>query len=423
MAIQHVRLINGLTVLFVPRAGTDTTTAMAVVGLGSRAESAAVSGISHFIEHMTFKGTVRRPTTSHISQELDGVGADYNAYTSREWTGYYIKTDTSHLPLALDVLSDILFCSVDSAEHIKSEKGVIVEEIRMYQDNPLLYVEDVVEQLVFGRHPLGRDIAGTAATVRGLTRVQIQQFRQRYYQPRDMILVVAGKLPNATRALVRRTFGQKIPHCAKPTRPQTFHSTQAKPRQRIVYRKTDQVQAAFAWPAVSRTNAKVYAATILGVILGGTMSSRLFITVRDREGLAYSIRARHTPFADTGIFTIQGGFAADHWQQAFKSIRREVDLLCADGISGAELERAKEFLRGKIAIDLEDSAQMADWYGKMQLLMGKIMTPAEYLEKISAVTVADVTKIARIIFNHRRINCAVIGPVRTSATVNPWQKR
>ncbi|MEK7139299.1 MAG: pitrilysin family protein, partial [Patescibacteria group bacterium] len=252
MSHRLTTLRNGLRLVTVPRAGTNTVTVFVLVKVGSRYETASGNGVSHFIEHLMFKGTTRRPTTEDISQELDAVGADYNAFTSKDWTGYYIKVSARHAALAVDVLADMIWHSADSDPDIALEKGVIVEEIHMYQDNPLMYVEDLAENLTFQGHPLGRDIAGSVTTVRGLTRRQLRQFKERHYQPQNMVLVVAGKTSAVNRAFIAGAFGRRaaVKQAVKP--PAKFVRRQRSPRRQIVYRQTDQVEAAISWPGVSR---------------------------------------------------------------------------------------------------------------------------------------------------------------------------
>lgn len=404
-------LANGLKVVTVPRPGTDTVTVFVLVKVGSRYEPVAWSGISHFIEHMMFKGTTTRPTTQDISQELDAVGADYNAFTSKDWTGYYIKVSTRHAALAVDVLADMIWSSVDNEADIASEKGVIVEEIRMYQDNPMMHVEDVAEGLTFRGNALGRDIAGTVKSVRGLKRANLREFKDIHYHPDTMVLVVTGKTAGITRSLLNTAFGQHKSVRRTRPQPQKFVSTQAAPRAKIIQRPTDQVQVAITWPGVGRDHRDGPAVTLASIILGGTMSSRLFINVRDRQGLAYYIRASHTALAETGCFAIQAGFDRARWPAALASVSAEINRLADDGVSADELRRAQEFVRGKMALDLEDSAHVADWYAKQALLSKKLKSPADRLEEILAVRPADIQRVTRQFLRAKLASIAVIGPV------------
>ncbi|MBI2135620.1 insulinase family protein, partial [Candidatus Woesearchaeota archaeon] len=273
----------------------------------SRYETKVNNGISHFLEHLMFKGTTRRPTTLDISKALDSVGAEYNAYTAKDHTLYYIKLANQHTELALDLLSDMLFHSVFDPKEIERERGVIVEEINMYQDNPLMHLDTVLEMGVFGEHhPLGYDIAGPKPNITHLPRQAFFRFMQQHYRPSTMQLVIAGNVPHNTLALARRYFGNYTqPH--RRLRPKPFSQSQR--QSTIVYRHKDtqQTQLGLGLVAYPYHHPWLPAAQVLAIILGGNMSSRLFIRVRERQGLCYSIHAEASSYTDTGIFSIQAG--------------------------------------------------------------------------------------------------------------------
>ncbi|MFA5359107.1 MAG: pitrilysin family protein [Patescibacteria group bacterium] len=407
---QYV-LKNGLTVILAPRKETQTVTALLLVKAGSRYEDKDVRGISHFVEHMMFKGTKKRPSTFIISQELDSVGADYNAFTSKDHTGYYVKVNAGKKRLALELLSDMMFSSVFSAEELKREKGVIMEEMNMYQDNPIMYVEDLVEELTFSGNKLGELIIGTKKTVGSINREKILKYWQYFYQPSNMVLGLAGNFQKTDINLVKKYF-EKADNRRNKISFTPFLSSQRSAQNKILYKKTDQVQLAMSWSAYGYRDVDIYPAYLLATILGGTMSSRLFIEIREKRGLAYYIKATNNVYEDTGCFVVQAGLDKKRWREAVGLVWQEMEKIKKYGVTDEELERAKEFLRGKLAIDLEDSAHLADWYAKQKLLSGKIMEPKEKLQKILKVKASDVKRIAQNIFVKNQLNLAVIGEVK-----------
>jgi predicted Zn-dependent peptidase len=411
---------DGLRVIVVPKKDTSAVTLLVLFGVGSRYENKKISGVSHFVEHLMFKGTQRRPDTAMISKELDGVGAEYNAFTGKDHTGYYIKTDARHLALSIDMLSDMLVNSKFAAEEIQREKGVIIEEINMYEDNPMMYVEDVLEQLMFGDQPLGWSIAGWRETVNALTRQQIVDYYQEHYHPRNAVVIISGKISaGALKDLKRKLI---LPRQAKEKFPPVVIQ-QSQPAFRLLNKEAEQLQVALGFGAYSYRQAERYAASLLAIILGGNMSSRLFLSVRERQGLCYFIRCSQNIYQDTGALVIQSGLDKSRIEQALALILDELAKVKEQGVSAEELKRAKEFVRGKSTLDLEDSAALAQFFGSQELLQGKILTPAEQLKKIEAVTVKQVQKAAQEIFQKRKLNLAMIGPYQDKAKLQAIVKK
>lgn len=412
---KHV-LGNQLRLITAPLKETDAVTVLAMTKVGSRYEGASINGISHFLEHMMFKGTDKRPTALDVAKELDGVGASYNAFTSKDYTGYYVKVHWDHLALALDVMSDILWHSRFLPEEVDRERKVIAEEINMYFDNPIMMVEDLFEQLIFGKnHPLARLISGPKSVVRRLRREDIVRYFRRHYFPANMVVGIAGRFrePQAVQGVAK--LFQSASHHRVPTRFRPFRAYQRRPQVHVSFRDTEQVQLCLGYPGLPYNHRDLPALTLLTVILGGNMSSRLFISVREREGLAYSIHASRSPYHDAGTFTVQAGVDRHRLEAAIQLILAELKKVRQHGVTVEELQRAKEFLRGKFTLNLEDSEHIADFYTKQELLFGKIKTPAERLAEFKRVTRADIERVARRIFRPSLTNLALIGPFRQPA--------
>lgn len=414
------KLKNGVTMITVPVEGTEAFTVLALFPVGSRYETIKQSGMSHFIEHMMFKGTTRRPNTIDISKALDRVGAEYNAYTSRDYTGYYIKIDSSKMEMALDLLSDMLWESKLDEKELEREKGVIVEEINMYRDNPTMYVEQLFEELMYENHPLGRDIAGTEEIVRSFSQKDMAKYYKEFYQPKNLVLVLAGKIDKKINAA--KYFGKVN---AKVT-PRKYLSAKNKHKHptdiKIRFKETDQVHVALGFPAYSHDDERTFATTILNIILGGTMSSRLFTEVRERRGLAYMIRSGLNHYQDVGNLVIQAGLDKKRLTEAWEVIMAEIEKIKKVGVTEDELSMAKENIAGRIVLSLEESSAQAEWYGKQALLMKKVMTPAERLKRYNAVTLADIKKVANNIFNMKDLKVAIIGPYKNEAVVRKMLK-
>jgi predicted Zn-dependent peptidase len=413
-------LPNKLRVITVPMEGTKAITALVLFGVGSRHEALSENGISHFIEHMMFKGTQRRPTTLELSRELDAVGAEFNAYTSRDHTGYYIKVDANHSELALDMLSDMLWHSKFDSTELEREKGVIVEEINMYQDNPTMHVEQLLEETIFPHHPLGRDIAGTAQTVTSFNRQKMLGYRDRFYQPQNGVLIVAGKIDEKTKKLINKYFG--VAPLKKTPAPsfEKFAFGKTIKKLGLKYKDTDQTHLVLGWPAISYDDERSLPLSLLNLILGGTMSSRLFTEVRERRGLAYMVRSDANRYHETGNVVIQAGVDSKRAPEAVKVILSEVQKIKEQGVTAKELQMAKDNLAGHLVLSWENSSARADWFGKQALLMKTIQTPEEKLAKLNKLKTVDLQKVAKQIFDLKKTRLAVIGPYKKEKEILKW---
>ena len=323
--MKQFTLKNGIPVVLADMNGTNVMTALILFKVGSRNETQSINGVSHFLEHLFFKGTENRPTTLDISRELDGLGADFNAFTSKDYTGYYVKVASQHSEVAIDILEDLLFHPLFDPEEIERERGVIVEEINMYKDNPMATAEELSEELLFGaHHPLGYRIAGPPENIMKISRKRILEYRDTYYHPDNMVIVLAGNLPKNIRSVITKQFAVSPPARRKTPPYKKFIYTQKAPRLLLEKKKTAQSHLALSFPGPTYTSKEGPAAQVLSTILGGNMSSRLFINVRERQGLCYYIRSGMTPYENMGACTIQAGFDTKRIHQAVKAIIEEI---------------------------------------------------------------------------------------------------
>lgn len=416
---------NGLQLIVAPLKETKAVTVMAFVPAGSRHEKAGINGASHFVEHMIFKGTKKRPNTLAISKELDGIGANYNAFTHKDRTGYYVKADAKKLGLAMDVLSDMLFESKFDPKELDKERGVIIEEIKMYEENPLMHIDDMFERSVFRGTVLGMDIAGPKEVIAGITHRQMVNYKDSFYRPSNMVVVVAGKFDDEeVLRLAREYFGSRRnpikpgasgDRIRKKLEKEQKKPTQRAPRVTVKTQEVDQVQLALGFPAYSYFHPDLPALGLLRIILGGNMSSRLFIQVREKRGLAYSVHASVSDYQDTGSFAIYAGLDNGRIREAVKVILSELKKVKERGVSKAELRRARDFIRGRMILSFEDSARIADWLGWQSLLKGRIFSLEEQLEKFGKVTQEDVLRVARDVIRKPRLNLALISPEKDKA--------
>jgi len=411
--IKKSKLKNDFPVILVPQKDTQSLTLLVIFKVGSRYEDIRIHhGASHFIEHLMFKGTKKRPSTLHISKELDGVGAEFNAYTAKDHTGYYIKVNAKKLNLACDLLSDMLGNSLFDNEEINREKGVIIEEIKMYHDQPMYYAEMLFEQLVYQGNILGQDIAGTEKSINEMTRKKLVDYRDSFYQPSNGVIVVAGKIDSKVKDTLNKYFTQirepKKQKFAKQFQP--FINDQKEPRVLLNYKNTKQVHLAMGFPAYSYDHPDLYAFQILSTILGGNMSSRLFINVRERKGLCYYIKSQADIYQDTGNLMIRSGLDLSKIKEAVKIITGELRKIKTRGVTNDELKMAKDFLQGRTILHLEESHFLAEFYGRQHILTGKILTPQQKLNKIFKVTRNQVNKVAKDIIKTDKLNLAMISP-------------
>lgn len=423
MVYQKSTLKNGLRIVDVPMPGVQSVTALIMVGAGSRYEEKKINGISHFLEHMAFKGTQKRPSALAISSLIDGIGGEFNAFTSKDHTGYYIKSAVKHLPLLVDVLSDMLLHSKLDEKEIEREKGVIIEEINMYDDMPMRKISDLYENLLYGDTTLGRDIAGIKEVIRSLKREDFVSYMDRLYKPNNMVIGIAGGIgdnlelrtknskPNEKiKNLMEKYLGEwekkKTPEFER------IEEKQTKPALLLHHKDSQQAHLCLGFRTFKLDHPDRYILGVLTAIMGGGMSSRLFIQVRERRGLAYYVRSGNEHYQDTGNFVTQAGVDTGRIDDAIKVMLEEFAKIRDERVSTEELSKAKEFLKGRLTLELEDSRSVASLFADSELLEEKVRTPEEIMKGVDAVTAEDIRKVAKDIFIQKTLNLAIIGPYK-----------
>lgn len=401
---------NKMPFILAPLVGTETVTVLVMVKTGSKYESRAESGLSHFLEHMFFKGTSKRPTAKSLSIELDAIGGEYNAFTGKEYTGYYIKVASEKTERALELVSDMLVNSKFEADEIEREKGVIVEEINMYEDNPLMKIEDIFEACLYGDTPAGWDTAGTVANVKSFKRADFVRYFSRQYGANSSSLIVAGKLPKNINQLAKKYFSiLPINNWKDKVK---VKEVQKAPAVKMIYKKTDQVTLALGVRTVAVNSKEEFIIKMLAIILGGSMSSRMFSEVRERRGLAYFVRTSAEFYSDSGYLATNAGVKLGKEQEAIEVIIAEYLKITEELVPSEELQRAKDMIRGRMAISLEASDDLANWYGRQAVLRKKYLTPDDYIKEIESITANDLRKSAKKIFVNNGLNLALIGPLK-----------
>ncbi len=407
---QKILRADGSVIILLPKTDTKAVTFEALYKVGSRNEDDKNNGVSHFVEHLMFKGTSKRPSTMDISKELDGVGADYNAFTGKDHTGYYIKADSRHLSLAVEMLSDMLHNSKFDKEEVNRERGVIIEEIKMYEENPLMHIEDVFESLIFKETVLGREIAGPKINIKNISRDALYNYYQKYYYSGNLVLSLAGNFKTKEAlALINHFFPVKKSKKRVKITP-VKKSLQKTSQVQLVNRPLEQVQLMLGWTSVSKKDKKFLALQMLANILGGNMSSRLFLQIRERRGLCYSIRAGVNGYEDISNFAISAGLNKDKIEEAIQAIREEIDKVKNEGISAEELAQAKENIRGRLILRLENSSAYLAFLSDQELFGQKPKTLEELLQEVDKITLKQVNQIAKDIFVMSQSNLALIGP-------------
>ncbi|MBU1031699.1 insulinase family protein [Patescibacteria group bacterium] len=406
-------LSNGLTLITVNLPHLDSVTTLVAVGAGSRYETKKTNGISHFLEHMFFKGSKKYPSAEQIAIIVDGIGAVNNAATDKEVTYYWIKSAAKHIKTSSDILSSMVKESLLSEEEIDREKGVIIEELRMVRDVPYKRVWELYERLQYGDQPLGWDIGGEEKTVNAVTHEDMVLYIDSLYSPKNMALVYVGNLPKDIDKIAQRYFldlPKRSEHKFKPYE----KVKQTKPKVNVFYKDTDQANLVLGMEGFDRYDRKRYIAKILAVVLGEGMSSRLFIQVRERRGLAYNVGAHHGSYKDTGAFMVYGGLKLEKIYEALEVIKAELERLAAEKVTDDELQKAKEIIRGRIALQSESTNFLAEYFGTSFVLDRKIETFEEILEKIDKITKEDLQNLAKDLFQKQNYNLQVIGPFKSS---------
>lgn len=404
-------LKNSLRLIVVPMKESPTVTVMALVEAGSKYETKKINGVSHFLEHMCFKGTEKRPKAIDIVRELDGIGAQYNAFTSQEMTGYYAKSDRKHFDKILDVVSDIYLHSTLPRPEIEKEKGVIVEEIKMYEDLPPRHIHDVLMSALYGDQPAGWDVAGTPESVKAMTHAALRSYRTKHYVSGATAVIIAGAVePSEVADKVSAAF-REMPSGKKHGKTGVTE-WQEQPALALEYKKTDQVHLAFALRTFDLYHEDSFAMRVLSAVLGGGMSSRLFQKMRDELGICYYIGAAHESYSDHGFLEITAGVPAARLAEAMAALLGEVRRLKKEPVDADELSRVKEYLIGNLYLGLESSDSLAEFYGYPEIMRKPLLRPDELAAKLKAVQSADLSRIAHSYLTDANLNLALIGPMK-----------
>ena len=414
---QRTTLPNGLRVLIAPMPHTRSVAVSFYVGAGSRYETREISGLSHFLEHMLFKGTERRPTAQEISETVDAVGGVLNAGTDRELTVYYAKVAAPHFGIALDLLADMLRRPLMEAAEIEKERKVVIEELAAVKDSPAQQADVLLDEVMWPDQPLGWDVAGTEESVNGLSRRVIFDYFCRQYVPNNVIVAIAGAVePEAAVEAVASHMADW--HAGAPSGWFAAMNGQAAPRVRVQYKRTEQAHISLAVRGVSNQDPDRYAVDLLSAILGEGMSCRLFMELRERRSLCYDIHSYPSHFLDTGAFSVYAGVEPSAAREAVAAILEQL-ALTKHGVPEAELRKAKELTKGRLLLRMEDTRSVSGWIGAQELLTGEVRSVDHVVEKVEAVTVEDVRRVANALFRPETLNMAIVGPFRSEKRFAP----
>ena len=424
---EKTTLKNGLRIITVPQKSTETVTVLVLVGTGSKYETRDICGASHFLEHLFFKGTKKRPNSLAVAEPLDKIGGIYNAFTGEEYTGYFAKIENSQIELALDWVSDIYLNSLLPAKEIEKERGVIIEEINMYLDTPMIYIGELWKKILYGDQPAGWEVAGTKESVAKIKRTELLNYMESQYVASNTIICVAGKIiPSQITDRIKKYFSKikkTKPKFKTPVIDASINSAstlssnrrvekQNKPQFLLFSKETDQAHLALGVRAYNLFHPQRYALELLAVILGGMMSSRLFEEIRTKLGIAYYVRTVVGSDPDTGYLATSAGIDNKNIEKAILTILKEYKKISQRKVPMKELKKAKDNVKGRMALELESSDAQASFYAGQELLEKKTLTPEEIFAKIDKVTVSDIQKVAKDIFRPEKLNLALIGPFK-----------
>ncbi len=408
MTYEKHTLDNGVRIVLAPMPQAQSVTVALMYAAGSRYETRDTNGIAHFAEHMFFKGTESRPSSRDIAGEIDAIGGEFNAFTGKEYTGYYVRCAAEHRDIAFDVLVDMLRHSKFEAEEIEREKGVIIEEMNMYFDTPRDYIGGVYEDLLYGDQPLGWDIIGRKETVRGATRDAFLQYIDRWYKPARLVVGIGGKIDGDVLEAVEGHLGDLDP--AETGEPDPVSVNGNSTRVRVHTKQSDQAHIALGVPSYPITHPDRYALQLLATVLGGGMSSRLFIEVRERRGLAYYVFGTNHSYTDAGSLYAQAGVDINRIDDAVSTVVAELRRIADEAVPADELEKARSFAKGRFVLQLEAPQGLIMYGLRKEVLEGQTVDPTEVLAELDKVTGDDVKRVAGDLIDDKRLRLALIGP-------------
>lgn len=411
MKFNKTILPNGLRVITAPLKDSPTITALVLVETGSKYETKNLNGLSHFLEHMCFKGTATRPTAMDITKELDGLGAQSNAFTSQEYTGYWAKAQAGNLDQILDIISDIYINPLFDAAEIEKEKGVIVQEINMYEDMPMRHVYDLFMEVLYGDQPAGWNIAGSKEGVVTFTREDFTSYRDKHYSASSTIVVVSGGFDEVK---ILKTVEEKFKGMNQREKEGKLpvKDSQEKPQLLVKWKDTDQTHFMMGVRSKDIFDKDTYVLDCLAGVLGGGMSSRLFQKIREDMGAAYYVRAGNDAYTDHGALVVSVGSDNGKVFDVIEAILNEFKKISNERVPNDELAKVKKYLIGHLFLDVESTDSLANFFGLQETLTKKVLTPEEVAQKINAVTPEDIQRVAQEIFRNERLNMALIGPFK-----------
>lgn len=406
---QRTTLDNGLRVITATMPHTRSVSICIFIGVGSRYEAEAEAGVSHFIEHLLFKGTPKRETARAISEAIEGVGGILNGGTDKELTLYWCKVAQPHFELALDVLADMLLYSKFDPQDIEKERQIIIEEINMSKDSPAQRVDMLIDELLWPKHPLGRDIAGSKESVAAVTRDMMLTYRQGQYLPNNTVVTIAGNIQHQQMVTA---VSQALGNWTNQRERSGYSAYKEQPAQRlhVETKDTEQAHLCLALPGLSLFNPKRFTLDLLNVILGGGMGSRLFTEIRDKLGLVYSIHSYVEHFLDSGSVTVSAGVEPKNLSAVIKAILEQLSLL-REIVPESELSKAKELSKGRLLLHMEDSRNVAGWVGGQEILTGRILSVDQVVSIIDAITADELKQLAQELLVGSRLRLAIVGRV------------
>lgn len=408
--VEKTILRNGLTLIIVPMP-TESVTVQLLVRVGSRDETKSLNGISHFFEHMVFKGTEKWPTPMQVNRVIDSVGGEFNAMTSQEHTGFWVKIAKKHLPLALEFINQTVFHSLLPAGELEKERGVILEEIKMFEDNPMRHVYDQFVSQVYSNTSLGRPIIGEPENIKSVQKPDFISHLRSWYQPKNMVLTVAGGMDMAAKKIIEAAFSSPGKDFSLAHRPV---AATASGGVKLIKKDIQQFHFCLGLTTFERTNPGRYVLNLLSLILGGNTSSRLWEEIREKRGLVYYIHAGNDSYFDTGYLVVRAGCDVNRAQEAIKITVDQLEKM-AGKISASELANAKEYIKGHLALSLEDSQEVADLFGEDLLIEGRLRPIAEIIKGIEAVTVGQIRALAKKLLAEKRLNLTIVSPLADEA--------
>ncbi len=388
---------------------TETVLGMVLVGTGADFETKEESGLAHFLEHMCFKGTEKRPTAKDIAMEFDTIGADYNAFTGRSHTGYYARAHKKHAKKIIEIISDVFLNSVFPEDEIKKEQGVVIQEMNMYMDDPQYKVSKLSAELLYGDQPAGRETIGNKKTVSSFTRKHLQTYHQKQYTAKNTVVIIAGNISEKEVDGQVKGLFSNLPSGKKNVHQKTTVS-QLEPKIAIEHRETDQTHLILSFRGMDMWDKRIQSARTLVAALSGGMSSRLFQKMREELGICYYVYASLNTGFDVGDFSISAGVSNDRVEEAIKGIVDELKKIKEEGITDDELGKIKEFRLSGLVLHLETTEDYANYYGREEVVKGKATLPSEKTKEILSVTKKQVHQIAKDLINSTQANLAIIGP-------------